>query len=78
MLSCHSDFDGYGLFQYAGRLPKSPEAEQLAPVGVQRYGRARVAMEVKILAKQESFQLRSSENFLTLQIIQTAESLKSV
>ena len=31
---------------------KRSEAEQLAPVGVQRYGRARVAMEVKILAKQ--------------------------
>ena len=39
-------------FRHAGRLQKSPEAEQLAPVGVHRYGRARVAMEVKILAKQ--------------------------
>ena len=34
---------------------KVPEAEQLAPVGVHRYGRARVATEVKILAKQAGF-----------------------
>ena len=39
-------------FRHAGGLQKRSEAEQLAPVGVQRYGRARVAMEVKILAKQ--------------------------
>ena len=35
---------------------KVPEAEQLAPVGVQRYGRARVATEVKILAEQAGLQ----------------------
>ena len=33
-------------------VKKVPEAEQLAPVGVHKYGRARVAMEVKILAEQ--------------------------
>ena len=43
-------------FRHAGRLLKVPEAEQLAPVGVQRYGRARVAMEVKILAEQAELQ----------------------
>ena len=37
-------------------LKKVPEAEQLAPVGVHRYGRARVAMEVKILAEQAELQ----------------------
>ena len=36
-------------------VKKDPEAEQLAPVGVQRYGRARVATEVKILAEQAGF-----------------------
>ena len=36
-------------------VKKVPEAEQLAPVGVQRYGRARVAKEVKILAEQAVF-----------------------
>ena len=59
-------------------VKKVPEAEQLAPVGVQRYGRARVATEVKILAKQESFQLKSQENFLTFQIIQAAERPKNI
>ena len=39
---------------------KVPEAEQLAPVGVQRYGRARVATEVKILAKQAELQQNHS------------------
>ena len=39
---------------------KVPEAEQLASVGVQRYGRARVAMEVKILAEQAGSQQNSS------------------
>ena len=34
---------------------KVPEDEQLAPVGVHRYGRARVATEVKILAEQAEF-----------------------
>ena len=33
-------------------VKKVPEAGQLAPVGVQRYGRARAATEVKILAEQ--------------------------
>ena len=47
-------------FRHAGRLLKVPEAEQLAPVGVQRYGRARVAMEVKILAKQAGLQQNRS------------------
>ena len=37
-------------------VKKDPEAEQLAPVGVHRYGRARVATEVKILAKQAGLQ----------------------
>ena len=37
-------------------VKKVPEAEQLAPVGVHRYGRARVAMEVKILAEQAELQ----------------------
>ena len=41
-------------------VKKVPEAEQLAPVGVQRYGRARVAMEVKILAKQAELQQNRS------------------
>ena len=36
-------------------VKKVPEAEQLAPVGVHRYGRARVATEVKILAEQAGF-----------------------
>ena len=35
---------------------KVPEAEQLAPVGVHGYGRARVAKEVKILAEQAGLQ----------------------
>ena len=39
---------------------KVPEAEQLAPVGVQRYGRARVATEVKILAEQAGLQQNCS------------------
>ena len=37
-------------------VKKVPEAEQLAPVGVHRYGRARVATEVKILAEQAELQ----------------------
>ena len=41
-------------------VKKVPEAEQLAPVGVQRYGRARVAMEVKILAEQAEVQQNHS------------------
>ena len=41
-------------------VKKAPEAEQLAPVGVQRYGRARVATEVKILAKQAGSQQNRS------------------
>ena len=63
-LSCHSDTNPSGVhctpegFQrvekpFSARwqtVKKVPEAEQLAPVGVQRYGRARVATEVKILA----------------------------
>ena len=40
------------MADYNQTAKKVPEAEQLAPVGVQRYGRARVAMEVRILAKQ--------------------------
>ena len=40
------------IFGTLADCKKRSEAEQLAPVGVQRYGRARVAMEVKILAKQ--------------------------
>ena len=47
-------------FRHAGRLLKRSEAEQLAPVGVQRYGRARVAMEVKILAEQAELQQNRS------------------
>ena len=39
---------------------KVPEPEQLAPVGVQRYGRARVATEVKILAEQAELQQNRS------------------
>ena len=39
---------------------KRSEAEQLAPVGVQRYGRARVATEVKILAEQAGLQQNGS------------------
>ena len=39
---------------------KVPEAEQLAPVGVHRYGRARVATEVKILAEQAELQQNRS------------------
>ena len=39
---------------------KVPEAEQPAPVGVQRYGRARVATEVKILAEQAELQQNRS------------------
>ena len=39
---------------------KVPEAEQLAPVGVHRYGRARVATEVKILAEQAELQQNHS------------------
>ena len=41
-------------------VKKVPEAEQLAPVGVQRYGRARVATEVKILAEQAELQQNRS------------------
>ena len=41
-------------------VKKVPEAEQLAPVGVQRYGRARVATEVKILAEQAGLQQNRS------------------
>ena len=41
-------------------VKKVPEAEQLAPVGVHRYGRARVATEVKILAKQAELQQNRS------------------
>ena len=41
-------------------IKKDPEAEQLAPVGVHRYGRARVAMEVKILAEQAELQQNRS------------------
>ena len=41
-------------------VKKVPEAEQLAPVGVQRYGRARVATEVKILAEQAGLQQNHS------------------
>ena len=37
-------------------VKKVPEAEQLAPVGVHKYGRARVATEVKILAEQAGLQ----------------------
>ena len=40
-------------------VKKVPEAEQLAPVGVQRYGRARVATEVKTLAEQAEFFAKS-------------------
>ena len=41
-------------------VKKVPEAEQLAPVGVHRYGRARVATEVKILAEQAGLQQNRS------------------
>ena len=41
-------------------VKKVPEAEQLAPVGVQRYGRARVVTEVKILAEQAELQQNRS------------------
>ena len=41
-------------------VKKVPEAEQLAPVGVHRYGRARVATEVKILAQQAELQQNRS------------------
>ena len=41
-------------------VKKDPEAEQLAPVGVHRYGRARVATEVKILAQQAELQQNRS------------------
>ena len=41
-------------------VKKVPEAGQLAPVGVQRYGRARVATEVKILAEQAELQQNRS------------------
>ena len=47
-------------FRHAGRRLKRPEAEQLAPVGVHRYGRVRVATEVKILAKQAELQQNHS------------------
>ena len=41
-------------------VKKVPEAEQLAPVGVHGYGRARVATEVKILAEQAELQQNRS------------------
>ena len=41
-------------------VKKVPEAEQLAPVGVHRYGRSRVATEVKILAEQAELQQNRS------------------
>ena len=41
-------------------VKKVPEAEQLAPVGVHGYGRARVAMEGKILAEQAGLQQNRS------------------
>ena len=36
-------------FRHAGRLQKGSEDKQRTPVGVQRYGRACVAQEVKII-----------------------------
>ena len=44
------------LFGILADCKKVAEAEQLVPVGVQRYGRARVATEVKILAEQAGLQ----------------------
>ena len=41
-------------------VKKDPEAEQLAPVGIHGYGRARVATEVKILAEQAELQQNHS------------------
>ena len=51
---------------------KVPEAEQLAPVGVHRYGRARVATEVKILAEQTGLQQNCS-----LYVILRSEATKN-
>ena len=53
-------------------VKKVPEAEQLAPVGVQRYGRARVATEVKILAEQAGLQQNCS-----LYVILRSEATKN-
>ena len=53
-------------------VKKVPEAEQLAPVGVQRYGRAQVAMEVKILAEQAGLQQNCS-----LYVILRSEATKN-
>ena len=52
---------------------KVPEAEQLAPVGVHRYGRARVATEVKILAEQAGLQQNCS-----LYVILRSEATKNL
>ena len=48
------------MADYNQTAKKVPEAEQLAPVGVHRYGRARVAMEVQILAEQAELQQNRS------------------
>ena len=53
-------------------VKKVPEAEQLAPVGVHRYGRARVATEVKILAEQAGLQQNCS-----LYVILRSEATKN-
>ena len=54
-------------------VKKVPEAEQLAPVGVHRYGRARVATEVKILAEQAGLQQNCS-----LYVILRSEATKNL
>ena len=71
-------FQGLGvsknLFRHAGRLQKSSEDKQPAPVGVHRYGRARVAQEVKILAKQAFFGGKSENQYHTESIRSDAKS----